>query len=67
MNKLYDHVSFTVNYINSQDLTSNKTVSECGIQTDIYPMSTNLAHINNQGTILRIRRVRSVFKGTLTR
>jgi hypothetical protein len=34
MNKLYDHVSFTVNYINSQDLTSKKTVSECGIQTD---------------------------------
>ena len=53
MNKLYDHVSFTVNYINSQDLTSKKTVSECGIQTDIYPMSTNLAHINNQGTILK--------------
>ncbi|CAB4042918.1 Hypothetical predicted protein, partial [Paramuricea clavata] len=54
MNKLYDHVAFTVNYIYSQDLTrSKKTVSECGIQTDIYPMSTNLAHIDNQGTIFK--------------
>ena len=53
MNKLYDHVSFTVNYIDSQDLTSKKTVSECGIQTDIHPMSTNLAHVNNQSTILK--------------
>ncbi|CAB3979954.1 Hypothetical predicted protein [Paramuricea clavata] len=53
MNKLYDHVAFTVNSIYSQDLTSKKTVSECGIQTDIYPMSSNLAHIDNQGTIFK--------------
>ncbi len=52
MNKLYDHVAFTVNYIYNQDLTSNKTVSECGIQTDIYPISTDLVHIV-EDTLLR--------------
>ncbi len=52
MNKLYDHVAFTVNYIYNQDLTSNKTVSECGIQTDIYPISTDLVHIVGD-TLLR--------------
>ena len=52
MNKLYDHVAFTVNYIYNQDLTSNKTVSECGIQTDIYPISTDLVH-TVEDTLLR--------------
>ncbi len=52
MNKLYDHVAFTVNYIYNQDLTSNKTVSECGTQTDIYPISTDLVHIV-EDTLLR--------------